>query len=128
MKQLHTLIIVLLTIMLCGDPTAYAALYAVRQDGFDEIKERMKPEELTEDVRSGFDHAKKGNYKDAFRDFTRAAEGGDANAHILLGIMHRRGLGTPKDLRLAKENYQRAADLGKHFAAAELGCADSSVL
>lgn len=70
---------------------------------------------------SGFDEGvadyRGGNYKDAFKEWSEAAQQGDADAQYDLGCLYVRGEGTPQDGASAKEWLQRAADQGDLDAA-----------
>jgi uncharacterized protein len=63
---------------------------------------------------SGFDEGvvnyRVGNYKDAFKEWTEAAQQGDADAQYNLGCLYVRGEGVPQNRALAIEWFQRAAD------------------
>ena len=45
-----------------------------------------------------------------------AAEGGKAEAYTVLGVMYESGFGVPKDIRKAREMYQKAVDMGDEAA------------
>jgi TPR repeat protein len=49
-----------------------------------------------------------GNYKDALREWSEAAERGDADAQYNLGCLYVRGEGVPQNRALAMELFQRA--------------------
>jgi TPR repeat protein len=51
-----------------------------------------------------------GNYRDAFQEWSQAAQQGDADAQYNLGCLYLRGEGVPKNIDLAIEWLQRAAD------------------
>jgi TPR repeat protein len=63
---------------------------------------------------SGFDEGvadyRVGNYKDAFKEWTEAAQQGDVDAQYNLGCLYVRGEGVPQNRALAIEWFQRAAD------------------
>lgn len=65
-------------------------------------------------ARSGFDEGaanySAGNYQEAFKEWTAAAEQGDADAQYNLGCLYVRGEGVPPDLASAEEWFRRAAD------------------
>ena len=63
----------------------------------------------------------RGDYADAMRLMTPLAEGGDRQAQYLIGFMHERGQGVPKDYLEAAKWYGQAADLGHPFAQNNLG-------
>lgn len=63
----------------------------------------------------------RGDYADAMRLMTPLAEGGDRHAQYLIGFMHERGQGVPKDYLEAAKWYGQAADLGHPFAQNNLG-------
>lgn len=63
------------------------------------------------------------NLADARRLLERASELGDTKALRILGFLHRQGLGVPKDERLSRTYYERAAtagDLTAHYYLATL--------
>ena len=59
-------------------------------------------------------------YDQAFAEFSYLADEGDATAYYYLGKMYAQGLGVPKDLSLAIENYQKAESAYNIDAAYEL--------
>ncbi|MDH3591313.1 MAG: hypothetical protein OER88_05515 [Planctomycetota bacterium] len=63
----------------------------------------------------------KKDYATALKEFTAAAEAGDAEAHYQVGEIHRRGLGVRANPRLAVKSFEAGAALGHKGAAGELG-------
>ena len=65
-------------------------------------------------ARSGFDEGaasyRIGNYEDAVKEWSEAAQRGDSDAQYNLGCLYLRGEGGPKDRGKANEWLQRAAD------------------
>ncbi len=51
-------------------------------------------------------------YTDAFRWFSRAARSGDARGFLALGYLHGDGLGTPRNVGLARDYLERAREAG----------------
>ena len=70
---------------------------------------------------SGFDEGtasyRIGNYKDAFKEWSDAAQQGDVDAQYNLGCLYVRGEGVSQDKALADDWLQRAADQGDLDAA-----------
>jgi uncharacterized protein len=70
---------------------------------------------------SGFDEGvtdyRAGNYKNAFKEWTEAAQDGDPDAQYNIGCLYVRGEGVPKNLAWATDWFQRAADQGDIDAA-----------
>jgi TPR repeat protein len=73
---------------------------------------------------SGFDEGvasyRTGNYADAFKEWTEAAQQGDVDAQYNLGCLYVRGEGVPQNTAWAVDWLQRAADQGDVDAAAWL--------
>lgn len=63
----------------------------------------------------------RGDYADAMRLMRPIAEGGNRHAQYLIGFMHERGQGVPKDYEQAAKWYGQAANLGHPFAQNNLG-------
>ena len=65
---------------------------------------------------AGFDEGvatyRVGNYEEAFKEWTEAAEHGDADAQYNLGCLYVRGEGVPRNRAQAAEWFQRAAAQG----------------
>lgn len=53
-----------------------------------------------------------GRYDIALKEFSQAANRGDARAQRSLGLMHERGDGVPADARIAAQWYGRAVEQG----------------
>lgn len=63
----------------------------------------------------------RGDYADAMEMMLPLAEEGDRHAQYLIGFMHERGQGVPKDPAKGAEWYGRAAERGNPFAQNNLG-------
>ncbi|MEM7192674.1 MAG: tetratricopeptide repeat protein [Pseudomonadota bacterium] len=63
----------------------------------------------------------RGDYAEAMQLMMPLAEDGDRHAQFLIGFMHERGQGMPKDYEKAAEWYARAADQGHPNAQNNLG-------
>lgn len=63
----------------------------------------------------------RGDYADAMKAMTPLAEAGDRHAQYLIGFMHDRGQGVPKDDAQAAKWYGQAAERGHPFAQNNLG-------
>ncbi|MGY3440714.1 MULTISPECIES: tetratricopeptide repeat protein [unclassified Bradyrhizobium] len=63
----------------------------------------------------------RGDYAQAFRELSPAAERGNARALGLLGFMYEHGFGVPQAYAAAADCYYRGAMLGDPFAQAMLG-------
>ncbi|MBT7957972.1 MAG: sel1 repeat family protein [Akkermansiaceae bacterium] len=97
-----------------------AAIHAVENFNLDKIESSSDTDETSEEIREGFRLSKKGLHEQAFKMFTAAAKRGELNAYLAIAVMHREGRGTPKNLKLAKENFKKAADKGSRQAGEEL--------
>ena len=62
-----------------------------------------------------------GDYREAFRDFKRVAEGGDARSQYLLGLLYLNGQGVEQASERGIDWLKRAAENGYYLTAAELG-------
>ena len=62
-----------------------------------------------------------GEFVTALRELTPLAEGGNAEAQVLLGLMYLRGDGVPKDAGVALKWYMAAAEQGNAEGQANLG-------
>ena len=62
-----------------------------------------------------------GNFEEAFKLFTTAAEEGLAEAQHNLGLMYASGKGVPQDTNKAAEWYRLAAEQGLAVSQHELG-------
>lgn len=69
----------------------------------------------------GFVARQRGDYAGAIREFTAAAEAGDARAQFALGAMYRNGEGVAPDPAAAANWYRRAAQQGHVDAQYNLG-------
>ena len=74
---------------------------------------------------AGFDEAKeacrKGDYAQAYEEFKKLAEQGDARAQYTLGFMYAKGKGVPEDYAEAMKWYRKAAEQGDPNAQDALG-------
>jgi uncharacterized protein len=61
------------------------------------------------------------DYAAAFREFSSAAEQGDALAQSSLGAMYDRGLGVARDFEAAVQWFRRSAEQGNKFGQFNLG-------
>ncbi|HXA47073.1 MAG TPA: SEL1-like repeat protein, partial [Burkholderiaceae bacterium] len=61
------------------------------------------------------------DFNKTFADALNAAAGHDAVAHYRLGLMYKKEIGTTTDQKLAKENFEKAAELGNVDAQLEMG-------
>ncbi len=68
------------------------------------------------DFEAGKQAALQGDYTTAYQEWLPLAEGGDAEAQFLLGLMHREGRGVAHDLAQSVSWLRRAADLGHREA------------
>ncbi len=69
----------------------------------------------------GFVARQRGDYASAIKEFTTAAEAGEARAQFALGAMYRNGEGVPPDPAAAANWYRRAAQQGHVDAQYNLG-------
>lgn len=60
-------------------------------------------------------------YQRAYGFFSVAAEQNQPRAHLLIGRMHEKGLGKPKNMQVALKHYEKAYELGNLDASKELG-------
>jgi TPR repeat protein len=67
-----------------------------------------------------------GNYEEAFKYFTKAADLGYMNAHFNLSIMYKKGEGVEKDLKKKIYHLEEAAIGGHPEARYNLGCIDGN--
>eukprot|EP00984_Skeletonema_dohrnii_P035730 scaffold35856_cov144-Skeletonema_dohrnii-CCMP3373.AAC.1 len=87
-------------------------------------KRRMKRIEANDPVamsHKGIEQDKKGDYQSSFEWFTRAAELGDVEAHVRLGLMYRYGDGVEKDRGKEMYHLEEAAIGGHPTARCNLG-------
>lgn len=69
----------------------------------------------------GLDYYNKGDYKNAYTYFLRAANGGDMNAQNFIGNMYLNGQGVSKNLKEAFDWFYKSAVQGQMYAQANLG-------
>ena len=113
------LLLLSITLLISASPTN-AAIHAVENFNLDNIENSSDTDEASEEIREGFRLSKNGLHKQAFKMFTAAAKHKELTAYLVLGVLHREGRGTPKNLKLAKENFKKAADKGSRQAGKEL--------
>ena len=81
--------------------------------------------DVASDIKEILDSAayffKQKQYEDAFRDFSEAADMGNATAICNLGYMYEAGLGVDRDVYKAAKLYREAADKGNARAKYNLG-------
>ena len=71
--------------------------------------------------KQGNDAYKRGDFDEAFRCYSRAAEQGYAKSQNALGSLYQQGKGVPKDRAKANEWYRKAADQGYQSAQLSMG-------
>jgi TPR repeat protein len=81
----------------------------------------LSPKDPEVMFRLGRTHRIEGNYAETQRLFRQAADLGNSNAYVGLGVLHRNGLGVAQDFREAARFFQKAADLGNPRAFDYLG-------
>ena len=69
----------------------------------------------------GYDCYHQNKYAEAAEWYRKAAEQGDADAQLMLGVMYELGQGVPQDYAQAAEWYRRAAEQGSATAQIPLG-------
>ena len=88
-------------------------------------KRHMKRVEANDPVamcHEGKQQYEKGDYRSAFKYFTKAAELGDAEAHYQLSLLYHEGEGVDKDKEKEIHHYEEAAIGGHPRARYNLGC------
>ena len=113
------LLLLSITLLISASPTN-AAIHAVENFNLDNIENSSDTDEASEEIREGFRLSKNGLHKQAFKMFTAATKHKELTAYLVLGVLHREGRGTPKNLKLAKENFKKAAAKGSGQASEEL--------
>ncbi|MEJ6699485.1 MAG: hypothetical protein QNL01_00805 [Akkermansiaceae bacterium] len=106
--------------LLITTPHTDASIHAVENFGLENIEISDDTDKTPKDIREGFRLSKSGLNEQAFKMFTTAAKRGELTAYLVLGVLHREGRGTPKNLKLAKENFKKAAAKGSSQASEEL--------
>ena len=96
--------LLLLTTLLCTTPTSNAAVHAVENFGLDQIEQRSDAKQSSKELREGFRLSKEGKDEQAFKMFSAAAQNDELNAHLVLGVLHREGRGTPKNIPKTQPN------------------------
>ncbi|MBQ3378207.1 MAG: sel1 repeat family protein, partial [Synergistaceae bacterium] len=71
--------------------------------------------------RAGLDYYNKKDYAKAFKEFSKAAQGGHAGAQHNLGFMYDNGQGVRQDYQQAVYWYRKAAEQGDAGAQNNLG-------
>tara|TARA_R110000787_G_scaffold15635_15_gene48481 strand:+ start:455 stop:1006 length:552 start_codon:yes stop_codon:yes gene_type:complete len=74
-----------------------------------------------EEYWEGYDALDRGDYRAAFKIYSRLAEAGDARAQDDLGFMYYLGHGTRQDFRMAAKWFRAAAEQGHAPAQINLG-------
>ena len=120
MKKYSLSVLLLFVTLLIATPHADAASYAFDNFNLEEVKDSGDTQKASKEVSEGFRLSKSGKQEQAFKMFTLAAKRNELTAYMALGIMHREGRGTPENLKLAKENFQKAAAKGNPQATKEL--------
>ena len=70
----------------------------------------------------GIEQSRKGDYQSAFKNFTKAAELGNADAHYQLSLLYQNGHGVEKDKQQEVHHRELAAIGGHPTARYDLGC------
>jgi hypothetical protein len=84
------------------------------------MMERIKKNDPVAMTAMGKTHHQKGDYGNAFENYTMAAELGDVDAHFLLGAMYFEGLGVEKDEKKWVYHCEQASNGGHPAARAVL--------
>ena len=74
-----------------------------------------------DDVAAGLVDFRQGHFAEALQDWQRAADAGDANGALYIGVLYDTGLGVRQNYRHAMEWYKRAAEAGNAVAAFNVG-------
>lgn len=117
------LLLLLIGLLITMPPTDAATLLTDSFNdnyNFEDIEVEADPKKWSKEVSQGFRLSKNGLHEKAFKTFTQAAKRNELTAYLALGVMHREGRGTPKNIKLAKENFKKAADIGSLPARKEL--------
>jgi len=69
-----------------------------------------------DELQDGFDAARRGDFKTAFKIFKPLAEQGNARAQAYLGVAYGGGIGIPQDDKEALRWYRKAAEQGNNAA------------
>ena len=80
-----------------------------------------EPPKFMGDYTTGYNAYTKGDYKTALVHFKPQAENGNAEAQLLLGVMHEAGYGVPKDYKSAAKWYRKSTQEGNAGAPFLLG-------
>ena len=75
----------------------------------------------SDNYQKGLDYAKKGDYTNALKYYSKAANKGDDKAQFELGLMYQTGKGVTKNTPEAIKWWQQAANQGNVFAQYSLG-------
>ncbi|MEO5862430.1 MAG: tetratricopeptide repeat protein [Burkholderiales bacterium] len=73
------------------------------------------------DMRTAQDALDREDYRTALKEFLAMAEAGDGLAQSSLGVMHERGMGTPRDYGEALYWFTKSAEQGHSFGQFNLG-------
>jgi TPR repeat protein len=106
--------------LLIAVPHTDAATLSFDEFNLEDIKDSGDTKKSSKEVTEAFRLSKSGLQEQAFKMFTLAAKRNEVTAFMALGIMHREGRGTPQNLKLAKDNFQKAATKGSKQAREEL--------
>lgn len=118
-KPSLSLPLLFVTLLIATAPTD-AAIHSFDNFNLEKVKISGDSQKSSKEVSEGFRLSKSGQHEEAFKMFTLAAKRNELTAYMALGIMHREGRGTPKNLKLAKENFQKARAKGNPQARQEL--------
>ncbi|MGB6222290.1 tetratricopeptide repeat protein [Haloferula sp.] len=120
MKKAPPRLLLVLIALLVTTSYTNAVLSIVETVGLEDIEKGDDTDNTSNEIRSGFRLLKSGLNEQAFKEFNIAANRGELTAYMALGVMHRDGLGTPENLKLAKANFKKAYDKGNTAARDEL--------
>lgn len=95
---------------------------AIKYQQFRAKPEELAPEEIEAWRTQGCRMFAEGNWEEAVSWFCKAAEQGDAEAQLHLGVMYSEGLGVEQSNEKAAEWYRKAAEQGNADAQVVLGC------
>ena len=95
---------------------------AIKYQQFRAKAEEPSPEGIEAWRTQGCRMFAEGNWEEAVSWFCKAAEQGDAEAQLHLGVMYSEGLGVEQSIEKAAEWYRRAAEQGNADAQVVLGC------
>lgn len=96
-------------VVVCGSIAAFA-------DSFNETLRKAQRGNANAQTELGIMYAENGNYSDAARWFTKAAEQGHSMAQLMLGVAYEYGRGVKQDYYTAAMLYNSAAQQGLEAA------------